>query len=343
MTIIEEIKKLDKKQLDPITVLTGEDTGQYLIAKDLLLKQIEFDTSELTYAYFDMSETDYAQVDLDLVSLPFFSDEKIVVLDYFSDLTTDKKRHLTDEQFKQFEGYLEHPVETTKLIILAPGKLDGKRRLVKLLKRDTRIFEATPLKEAELRQFFQKEIQTRGLAMSTDVLQHLLVKSNFDFSEINKNIAFLATYKSSGQISFEDVQEAIPNTLQDNIFELSQLLLQSKVDEARHLVKDLILQGEDEIKLLAILLTQFRLYLQVQILVTEGKREGQILAELSELTARKINPYQIKYAIRDSRHLSVGFLEKVVCLLIETDFHIKSGRFEKEYLFDMVLLKIALL
>ncbi len=115
------------------------------------MKQREFDTSDLGFAYFDMSEADYHQVDLDLVSLPFFSDEKVVILDYFADLTTDKKRYLTDDELKQFEAYLENPVETTRLIILAPGKLDSKRRLVKLLKRDGLVLEANPLKEMELK------------------------------------------------------------------------------------------------------------------------------------------------------------------------------------------------
>ncbi|HEM4086847.1 TPA: DNA polymerase III subunit delta, partial [Streptococcus suis] len=35
------------------------------------------------------------------------------------------------------------------------------------------------------------------------------------------------------------------------------------------------------------------------------------------------------------------FLKKVVRLLIETDYQIKTGRFDKDYLFDLVLLKIA--
>ena len=130
-----------------------------------------------------------------------------------------------------------------------------------------------------------------------------------------------------------------PKTLQDNIFDLTQLVLQTKMDEAT------ILFGiydckEDEIKLIAIMLTQFRTYLQVQILHEQGRGEQQIVTALSDLSGRKINPYQVKYALRDSRNLSVGF-EKVVKLLIETDYQIKTGQFDKDYLFDIALLRIA--
>ncbi len=341
MTVIEQIEQIKKGNLGLLTILCGEDVGQYHIAKDLLMKQLEFDTSDLGFAYFDMSEADYHQVDLDLVSLPFFSDEKVVILDYFADLTTDKKRYLTDDELKQFEAYLENPVETTRLIILAPGKLDSKRRLVKLLKRDGLVLEANPLKEMELKNHFQNEVRRLGLRMDPDVFHYLMVKSNFDFAEVSKNLVFLQSYRGQNEISLADINVAIPKTLQDNIFDLTQLVLQTKMDEASHLVRDLRLQGEDEIKLIAIMLTQFRTYLQVQILHEQGRGEQQIVTALSDLSGRKINPYQVKYALRDSRNLSVGFLKKVVKLLIETDYQIKTGQFDKDYLFDIALLRIA--
>ncbi|MGT2715853.1 DNA polymerase III subunit delta [Streptococcus respiraculi] len=341
MTIIDEIQKVKKENLGPLTVLAGEDVGQFQLAKERLLKQIGFDSSDLTYAYFDMSESDYAQVELDLVSLPFFSDEKIVILDYFADITTDKKRYLSDEELKKFEDYLNQPVETTRLIVIAGGKLDSKRRLVKLLKRDGLVLEANSLKEAELRQFFKQEIAKMGLNIDNMAMDHLLVKSNFDFAEIHKNLFFLQSYKGDRQIGLEDIEQAIPKTLQDNLFDMSQLLLQGKIDQARSLVRDLRLQGEDEIKLIAILLNQFRLFLQVQLLYKEGLSEQQMVAELSDIMGRKINPFQVKFALRDSRRLSLSFLKKVVLVLIETDYQIKRGQFDKDYLFDIALLKIA--
>ncbi|RRD32663.1 DNA polymerase III subunit delta [Streptococcus minor] len=340
MLAIEEIQKLKKDQLGLVTVLSGEDTGQYQIAKEVLLEQIGFESADLNFAYFDMSEVDYAQVDLDLVSLPFFADEKIVILDYFSDLSTDKKRYLTDEELKQFEAYLSNPSETTRLIILVPGKLDSKRRLVKLLKRDALNLETNSLKEADIRLYFKKVLAQEGLQMGDAAYEQLLLKSNFDFSEMTKNLAFLKSYKASGQIEMQDVEVAIPKTLQDNVFDLSKLILSGQIDAANSLVRDLRLQGEDEIKLIAILLTQFRMFLQVKVLYSQGRSESQIVTDLSDILGRKVNPYQVKFALRDSRNLPLSYLKKIVSLLIETDYQIKTGRMDKAYLFDVALLKM---
>ena len=248
---------------------------------------------------------------------------------------------MTDEELKSFEAYLENPVETTKLIILAEGKLDSKRRIVKLLKRDAQVFEASELKEQDLRDYFNKVAQAEGLHFSPPAFDQLLLKSGFQFSEISKNIAFLKSYKDAGEIDLKDIEDAIPKTLQDNIFDLTQFILNQKIDEARSLVRDLTLQGEDEIKLIAVMLGQFRIFTQVKLLAENGRAESQIVSDLSDYLGRKVNPYQVKFAIRDVRSLSLSFLKKAVACLIETDYQIKSGLYDKDYLFDLALLKIA--
>ena len=341
MQAITDTKHLTVQTLPSILVLTGEDVGQFEWLKKDILKKIGYDPSDLNYSYFDMKEASYAEVELDLVSLPFFADEKIVILDHLLDLTTVKKRYLTDEDLKQFENYLENPSESTHLLIFAEGKLDSKRRLVKLLKRDSQIIEATTPKEQDLKRYFSSQAQELGLQFVGDSLDQLLLKSGYDFGESQKNLALLQAYKEDGQITLEEIEEVVPKSLQDNIFDLTQMILKCQIDQARNLVKDLRLQGEDEIKLIAILLSQFRMYSQVKIFSEEGQSESQIVASLSDLSGRKVNPYQVKFALRDSRRLSLSFLKQAMMTFIEADYAIKSGTYEKDYLFDLALLKVA--
>ncbi|GAA0055405.1 UNVERIFIED_CONTAM: DNA polymerase III subunit delta [Streptococcus canis] len=340
MIAIEKIDKLRKESLGLITLVTGDDIGQYSQLKSRLMEQIAFDKDDLAYSYFDMSEVAYQDAEMDLVSLPFFAEQKIVIFDDLLDLTTSKKNFLKEKELKAFEAYLEKPLESTRLIIFAPGKLDSKRRLVKLLKRDALVLEANPLKEAELRTYFQKYSHQLGLGFESGAFEQLLLKSNDDFSQIMKNMAFLKAYKKTGNISLADIEQAIPKSLQDNIFDLTRLVLGGKVDAARDLIHDLRLSGEDDIKLIAIMLGQFRLFLQLAILARDGKNEQQLVISLSDILGRRVNPYQIKYALKDSRTLSLAFLTEAVKTLLETDYQIKTGRYEKSYLVDIALLKI---
>ena len=341
MLAIEESRKLSLANLPSLTLFTGADQGQYDIMKTQVLKQIGYDPADLNFAYFDMKEVDYKSLELELVSLPFFADEKIVILDHFLDITTAKKRYLTDDELKSFEDYLENPLPSSKLVIFAEGKLDSKRRLVKLLKRDATVFEAVEPKEQEIRAYFQKWAQELGLTFAGKSFEQLLIKSGFQFSDIQKNLLFLQAYKDNGVITEEDIVEAIPKTLQDNIFDLTQLILGKKIDQARDLVKDLTLQREDEIKLIAIMLGQFRLYTQVKILLESGQTESQMVSSLGHYLGRNPNPYQIKFALRDTRALSLNFLQDSIRYLIQADYQIKTGVYEKGYLFEKALLQIA--
>ncbi|MCY7112140.1 DNA polymerase III subunit delta [Streptococcus oralis] len=341
MLAIEDSQKLTLSNLSSLNLFTGTDQGQFEVMKSQVLKQIGYDPADLNFAYFDMKEVTYKDLELELVSLPFFADEKIVILDHFVDITTAKKRFLTDDELKSFEEYLDTPSPTTKLLIFAEGKLDSKRRLVKLLKRDATVFDAIESKEQEIRQYFQKWSQTQGLQFVGESFENLLLKSGFQFSEIQKNLLFLQSYKSDGVIEEKDIVEAIPKTLQDNIFDLTQLILGKKIDQARDLVRDLTLQGEDEIKLIAVMLGQFRTFTQVKILSEAGQSESQIASSLGTYLGRNPNPYQIKFALRDSRGISLGFLKQAICYLIETDYQIKTGLYEKGYLFERALLQIS--
>ena len=341
MLAIEESQKLTLSNLPSLSLFTGTDQGQFEVMKGQVLKQIGYDSADLNFAYFDMKEVVYKDVELELVSLPFFADEKIVILDHFVDITTDKKRFLTDDELKSFEEYLDNPSPTTKLLIFAKGKLDSKRRLVKLLKRDAKVFDAVEAKEQELRQYFQKWSQKQGLQFAKNSFENLLIKSGFQFSEIQKNLLFLQSYKADSIIEEEDIVNAIPKTLQDNIFDLTQFILTKKMDQARDLVRDLTLQGEDEIKLIAVMLGQFRTFTQVKILSESGQTESQIASSLGNFLGRNPNPYQIKFALRDSRGLSLSFLKQAISYLIETDYQIKTGLYEKGFLFEKALLQIA--
>ena len=210
-----------------------------------------------------------------------------------------------------------------------------------MLKRDATVFDAIEPKEQELRQYFQKWSQTQGLQFAEKSFENLLLKSGFQFSEIQKNLLFLQSYKSDGVIEEKDIVEAIPKTLQDNIFDLTQFILDKKIDQARDLVRDLTLKGEDEIKLIAVMLGQFRTFTQVKILSEAGQTESQIASSLGSYLGRNPNPYQIKFALRDSRGISLDFLKRAISYLIETDYQIKTGVYEKGYLFEKALLQIA--
>ena len=330
MTVFDALSQLSPDTLPQFIMISGEDDDIISALKLQLMAKVNFDPSDLSQAYFDLSEADPDLALEELESLPFFGDEMLVVFENVWELTTVKKSVLTENQLLRLEQFLDNPLASTRLIIICHGKLDGKRRIIKKLKQIALHLEATPLKPNELSQYFVNKS-----SLHANIVNLIIEKSNSHFATVGQNIALVTTYADGRQVTLEDVEKAVPKSLADNIFDLTDLILKGKITDARSLVTDLVLQGEDEIKLLAILTNNFRLYYQIKLLLDKQYTERQLIDFL------KINPYRLKFLVTPARSRSKEFLAAAMRYLIDTDFKIKSGQADKKFLMDMALIRLS--
>ena len=101
------------------------------------------------------------------------------------------------------------------------------------------------------------------------------------------------------------------------------------------LYEDLLLQGEETIKLNAILLNQIRLFLQTKILAKMGYQQANIADTL------KVHPYRVKLALQQVRRFELSRLERLYDELVENDYRMKTGQMDKELLFQLFILKLT--
>ncbi|MDR1606468.1 MAG: DNA polymerase III subunit delta [Streptococcaceae bacterium] len=330
MTVFDTLASLSATALPQITLISGENEEIISELKAQLLKKVNFDSTDLSQAYFDLTET-AADVALEeLESLPFFGDEMLVVFENLWELTTAKKSVWTESQLSRLENFIDNPLQSTKLILVLHGKLDGKRRIVKKLKKSAFSLDAQDLKPIELRKYFMADS-----GLKADVLDLIIEKSNANFAIIRQNIDMVKTYAKGKTLTLEDVHAAVPKSLADNIFDLTDLILQGQLTAARALVADLVLQGEDEIKILAILSNNFRLYYLIKLLLAKKYNNQQVIQFL------KLNPYRFKFLIGPARAKSQAFLAYAMQQLIDTDYQIKSGQGNKSFLLDLVLIRLS--
>ncbi|WEV44695.1 DNA polymerase III subunit delta [Streptococcaceae bacterium ESL0687] len=336
MTIFDQINKIDARHLAPLYLIFGEDESLLSEAKTQLLKKVGYQADNLSQVYLDLVEADTNFALEELESLPFFEDQRLVIYENLWDISTTKKSVFKDSELLRLESYIDNPVDTTVLLIFVHGKLDSKRRIVKKLKQKAVLLEAKALTEFELKNYFMAYANYLNLRIEGQNLTYVFERSSYNFSLIKKNLELLKLYKDDKPVTLEDLDSILPKTLQDNIFSLTDMILGQNINGARALVSDLQIQGEDTIKLLAILTGNFRIFYQVKLLQTKGYNQAQITEFM------KIHPYRIKLALKTIKSFSVDFLAHTLKNLIELDYQIKSGYGDKDYLFDTQLIKIAL-
>ena len=83
-----------------------------------------------------MEETPLASALNDAMSVPFFGDRRIVIVNNPYFLTGEKKKNKVEHDIDGLLKYLEYPLETTTLVFIAPyEKLDERKKVVKTLKK----------------------------------------------------------------------------------------------------------------------------------------------------------------------------------------------------------------
>ncbi|MDR2976843.1 MAG: DNA polymerase III subunit delta [Streptococcaceae bacterium] len=330
MTIFDDFERMKKTALPQITIIAGEQDDLVSEIRDQILDFVKFDSSNLSQSYFDLVEADDDAALEELESLPFFDDERLVIFENLWDLTTAKKSVFNEGQLARFAHYLDEPLATTRLILIFHGKLDSRLKLTKKLKKTGVLLEANPMTPQELQRYFMNKS-----GLKPKVLLTLAEKSNFSFSIMRQNIAILKTFAGGREITEEDIERVVPKSLQDNIFDLTTMIFKGQIQKARELVADLIIGGDDIIKILAILTNSYRLYYQVKIMQGKSWSESKMTSQL------KIHPYRVKLAAQAVNKISREYLSHALSGLIDLDFAIKTGRADKELLFDVQISKLS--
>lgn len=336
MTLQNELAKIRKGKVSSVYLVTG--TEQYLsdIFKKTLREQVLQDQDdEMNAIRFDMETTPISLALEEARTLPFFGDKRLVQVDNPYFLTGERGKGGVVHDVEELIDYLQHPLETTVLVIYAPyDKLDNRKKIVKELKNKAVLIAAAPMKEKETRQYVSQAIREMGYTITPEALEALFQLSNMDLSKIMGELEKLFLYTSENKkITKSMVESLVPKSLEQNVFELVEFVMNKKIDKALTLYRELLLSGEESIKLNAILMQHFRLLIQVKIMLDMGYQQSNIVDVL------KIHPYRVKLAVGQVRRYQLKELGSIFDELVENDLKFKTGKMDKELLFELFLLK----
>ncbi|MDR1521556.1 MAG: DNA polymerase III subunit delta [Streptococcaceae bacterium] len=340
MDIDQQIKKIKKGSIAPIYVAVGSEF--YLKEKiKQALKEAAFSgKEEMNFITLDAEEIAFSKIMEEAETLPFFGSKRLIFVENAWFLTSKKVAKVEFAQ-EVLIDYINQPLMSTILVFLTPNNLDGKKKIVKLLKKQAVIININPKGERDLRFYLETKLKQNHFQIHRDALDLLVLLNDqndktFDLSKALSDLSMLILYKSEEKfIAKQDVEAVVLKSLEYNIFDLSKYILKGHVKAALQLFSEILLQGEEVIMVNAILLSQIRLFLQVKILSKQGCR----LEEMSSIL--NVNSYRVKLAFDQTRKFSLSLLIKIFDELIENDYKMKIGTIEKELLFQLSLLKIT--
>lgn len=336
MSIQADLQKIHKEKLAPCYLILGTEKYLQDQVRAEIQKKIQIDSQDdLNFLSFDMGNASIDEVVAEAETLPFFGDQRLVFVENPYFLTAEKVNNGIEQNTDLLIDYLKEPLESTVLVFFAPyEKLDERKKITKQLKKTAVTINVQQLNEKEVRQYLLNTLENAPIQMDRKAIDLFLRLTDLDLSKMMRELNKLLLYGQQQElITVKEVEQLVPKTLEHNLFDMIQYILSGKTEQALRLFEDLITQGEETIKINAILLSQIRLFLQTKFLMKIGYQQANIAETL------KIHPYRVKLAMQEVRKFDEKILRRLFDDLVEMDYQIKSGKIEKELSFQLFVLR----
>lgn len=311
-------------------------TSDEILAKqqmNKILDKINLKDDMLNQSSFDCVNANIDEILEYANTAPFFSDYKAVILKNPVFMTGEKTKVNFDDFLLKFNDYLDNPNESTIIIILATySKLDERKKIVKRLREEFKFLTVETPNINELYAMLCKMTDKRNCQITKAATESLVNRVGSNLVDLVSEIEKLSLYKHDGIIDVEDLDNFVEYSVESNIFELSNAILDHQTSRALELQEEMIKQGMEPIVLISILANQLRIALLSRQYTASGLNQAQIAKKL------KIHPYRVKLALE--LKFSDSSIKDLLSSLASLDYSIKTGKVNKHHGLRVLILKM---
>jgi len=334
MPLVTAIREIRQKQYAPVYVLYGPES---FLAEEFLSvarkEMIDPEFSDLNVSVYDCAETSLGDILQDAETLPFMGEHRLVIARQAYFLTGSKPPSKVESDPDALLAYLQNPPPYTTLILHTDAeKLDERKKLVKTLKQKARVIPFVLLKDAELYGWVERRAGKYRVSIRREQVMKLVERAGSELRLLDKELEKLALFVGDGGVITDPVIEALAaRTLEQDVFALIEQVASGRLDKALRMLYDSMKTGEEPIKLLSLLARQFRMLLQVRQLAPRGYSQQQMAGMI------KMHPYAVKKAMEQARSFSEESLKRLLLILAEDDFRMKSGQVDKRLALELFI------
>lgn len=298
-----------------------------------LIKKEKVDKYNVTS--YDFEESNIREAINDALTIPFLSDNKIIIINNCTFLTSSYKSK-DENEFVSLLEYINKPVDSTILIFELPSsKLDKRNKIVKKILDVAAVEECKSIEKGDLTSWIKKQLDRNNLTISKEALNEFLRRTVYDsrvaYNELEKLIMYSCDMKN---ITLDMINEVITKNLEDDVFAITNALMDNDSIKALNVYHDLLENNEDPLKLLGIIVNKFKEIYTVKTLQNGGYTSSEIATYFKATQGRAY--YMMKNAKSVSYENVCLYLKK----LEELDINIKKNGIDKKIGLELFLLSV---
>ena len=226
---------------------------------------------------FDMEEVNVSNAIMELDTYGFFQEKKIVWCKNSIFLTTKKSE--IEHDIDALTKYINN-LNPDNILIISCDKLDGKKNIVKLIKKEANIIDINFNYEKYIKK------QLKGYQINAETINYL-IECTGNINRLDNELNKLIFYKNdTKEITKKDIDLIVIKKVDDNIFDLIDAIISKNKKKSLRIYNEMINYGEEIFRIFVSLANQIRLIYQVKVLEKEDNEDIMKILKLK-------NPKQV--------------------------------------------------
>ena len=275
-------------------------------------------------------------------AIPFLAEKRLIIVNgLLMQLASRRGQELSaaqQEYLAALADYLPRLPETTRLVFIEDKPLPATHPILQLARQEERgyVKRFDPPKDRDLPRWVAQRVRKHGGEIEPEATHQLAAVVGSDLRLLDQEIVKLVTYVNAERpITKADVDGLVPYAQAAIVFDMVDALGQRDGRTAAQTLHRLLDAGEHPMGLLAMIVRQFRLLIQVKELRAGGATARDVAQALG------LHPFPAGKLYNQSSHFSAGQLETVYRHLLDTDVAIKTGKIEPEVALDLLVAGLA--
>lgn len=231
----------------------------------------------------------------------------------------------SEEQLSELERSLPTLPDTSTLLLTSRNKPDSRLKVTKLLQKHAEIKEYSPIPTWKADLIAKKVHQVAkdfDVQLTSAAIDLLVEAVGNDTRQLHSELEKLRLYSGAKKRTLnEDDVAAIVTTTTQNVFKLAAEIRQGQTAQALEMVAELIRQNEPAIKITSALISQFRTWAWIKLMMETGERDENAIAQAAEIG----NPKRLYFLKQEVQSLSLNSLLQTLPILLELDSGLKRG------------------
>ena len=305
-------------------------TENYLIKKEIDKILNANSIEKINVSEYNLEIDNFKDIIEDANTISLFADKKAIIVNNSYLFTGKSIKNENDPEL--FLDYFKNANPDSIIIFIVDSeKLDERKKIVKEIK-----------KIGTVKDFNQKNDLTdilknmfEGYNISIQDIRFMIDRCGNNLDILSQEVNKIKIYKDEDKnVTKEDIINLTSKNIDIDIFGFVDTIVNKNKNKALEIYKEMLINGEEPIKILVILANQFRIIYQAKELYKQGYSGNDIATMIG------IHPYRIKLALEKARNYNSDTLLDYLEKLADLDYDIKIGNIESSLGLEMFILSI---